>query len=420
MIRALILVGLAAFVACTPPKRSDGPLPATDPTRLDHGKHAQVTCTKCHRGTQRPGADDHKPCDDSGCHKKEFGASPGPVCLVCHTEVKPVPLAVKDKEFPVKDPWQSLPPVFSHAKHLDSAVMENRVGFHVGCTDCHIRGDVLERPNHATCTRCHAAEVGLANAPTMEDCSGCHKGTSRLRKRNRLIKGDLVELKHAAHLRDAKGVAIKCEDCHKLSAKATGYTDHAAPRVESCVTCHDDQNRVRYEQRMRICETCHVDKTARITVLAPRNHLPATERPLDHTLAFRRDHAEVAARSASRCAGCHVQMSGNPKDACDECHQRMLPSDHRITFRELDHGPEAVADRRRCATCHVVEFCSACHSQRPRSHGLFGSFKTEHAQVARLNIRPCITCHERESFCSIEGCHTPGNVPTSRSPRRMR
>ena len=417
MIRQLILVAFVVLAACTPPRRSDAPAPAVDPSRLDHNQHRQVSCTSCHRA-KRPGADDHKPCDDSGCHKKDFAAEPGPVCKVCHLDITTKPLVATLKDNPIKDAWQSLPPVFSHAKHMDSALMENRVGFHVSCTDCHILVEGVEvPPNHATCTRCHAAEVGLANAPRMEDCGGCHRGESRVRKRHPLIKNGLRRFDHDSHLRDAKGSAIKCEDCHKLTAKSTSYTDHVPPRVEACVGCHDDSNRVRYEMRMRICETCHEDKTASLTALAPRSHLPGTERPIDHTLAFRRDHAEAAARSTSRCATCHVQMSGNPKDACDECHQRMLPQDHRITFRELDHGPEAVADRTRCATCHVVEFCSACHAQRPRSHGLLGTFVDDHPRAARLNPRPCVTCHDRQDFCSPagSGCHEAGV-----SPRRGR
>jgi len=62
------------------------------------------------------------------------------------------------------------------------------------------------------------------------------------------------------------------------------------------VTCHDDGQRVPNELRMRICETCHTERAQTLTSLAPRNHLPLTERPLDHTLAFRRDHTEVAER----------------------------------------------------------------------------------------------------------------------------
>lgn len=359
----------------------------------------------CHRG-KRPGADDHKPCDDNACHKKDFSATPGKVCAVCHTDVViGPPLSAPLKGFaPVEDAWQALPPVFSHAKHLDAELLEKRVGFHVTCVDCHLRNDAKVPPDHATCSRCHAAEVKLASAVEMENCAGCHQGKPRLRVRARVLRGD-IKFHHESHRRDAKGVTIKCEDCHKRSAGSTNYDNHPAPRVESCVGCHDDSARTPYELRMRICETCHLEITASLTKLAPRSHLPATERPIDHTLAFRRDHAESAKRSAARCATCHVHMSGNPKDACDECHQRMLPADHRITFRELDHGPEAIADRNRCATCHVVEFCTACHAQRPRSHGLVSTFNTEHARLARINPRPCLTCHG-QAFCA--DCHRIG------------
>ncbi len=169
--------------------------------------------------------------------------------------------------------------------------------------------------------------------------------------------------------------------------------------------------------RMRICETCHRERAGTLTAIAPRSHLPATERPLDHTIAFRRDHAEAAARNAARCATCHTQMSGNTRQSCDDCHQTMLPSNHRITWRELDHGPEAAADRNKCATCHVVEFCTACHAQRPRSHGLVGTFEREHGRLARLNVRACLTCHNANAppfgakACTDGMCHGPAALP---------
>jgi hypothetical protein len=286
--------------------------------------------------------------------------------------------------------------------------MESRVGFHVQCADCHTRDGSKVRPDHATCTRCHAAEAAIPDAPRMTDCSGCHRGASRLRTRFRIIHDDL-HFDHDRHKNDRKGDAIRCDDCHQQSAQAQSYDDHRPPRIEACVGCHDDQNRTPYQMRMRICQTCHEKRVETLTAIAPRNHLSATERPIDHTLAFRRDHAEAAGRDAARCAGCHTQMSGNARQACDECHQTMLPADHRITWRELDHGPEAAATRDRCARCHVVEFCTACHSQRPRSHGLPDSFNVEHGRLARINPRPCVTCHQ-ESFCLT--CHTAS------SPRR--
>ena len=178
-------------------------------------------------------------------------------------------------------------------------------------------------------------------------------------------------------------------------APPTDYADHAAPRIENCVGCHDDSDRTpETDAHAHLRDLPQRAAPQTLTTLAPRNHLPATERPLDHTIAFRRDHAEAAERDSARCATCHTQMSGNPRDTCDECHQTMRPADHRITWRELDHGPEAAADRARCARCHVVEFCTACHSQRPRSHGFPGTFAgTEHALLARENVRSCLTCH---------------------------
>lgn len=414
MIRLLIVVTVG-LAACTPPRRMDAPAPPVDPTRIKHETHARIPCGNCHRASPsspsriaRPGSDDHRPCDDGACHQKDFLGAPTKLCEACHDAIKLQPaVSAPLKTYPVEDPWQALPPMFSHKKHLDAGLMEKRVGFHVACVDCHNRGDgSFVRPNHATCARCHAAEVALPNAPRMEDCATCHRGESRQRVRARVKKGD-IKFAHERHRTDIKGAPIRCEQCHGRSAKSSTYEDHAAPRIEACVICHDDTNRVPYQLRMRVCETCHREKTATLTSLAPRNHLPATERPLDHTLAFRRDHAEAAERETARCATCHVNMSGNPRQACDECHQKMLPSDHRITFRELDHGPEAVADRTRCATCHVVEFCTACHSQRPRSHGVARDFGAEHGQLARLNIRACITCH-KENFCSQMGCHGTG------------
>jgi hypothetical protein len=403
----LALLALAA--ACSSPPVVSAPAPALDPTRMSHAKHAAIACVECHRGEARPGTDNHHPCDDERCHRREFLAAPGPLCKSCHTQITTQPLAAPLRPFPADDAWQAEPTRFSHAAHMNASHMEGAVGFHVACADCHTRGDgVLARPDHATCARCHAPEVALANVPAMTDCAACHAPDAQLRARPRLIHDDL-HFDHATHRTDRKGQPIRCEQCHADSARATSYADHAPPRVESCVACHDDSDRTPQTMRMRECQTCHATKTSRLTSLAPRNHLPATERPLDHTLAFRRDHSEAAERDAVRCATCHTQMSGNPRQACDECHQTMRPADHRVTWRELDHGTEAAADSTRCARCHVVDYCVACHAQRPRSHGF--DYTRDHAPAARMNVRACLTCHV-ESSCTQ--CHA---TPSARGGR---
>jgi hypothetical protein len=398
------------LAACTQTRVPDAPLPPQDPSRLSHSQHAAVGCVECHQMGTRPGSQDHAPCDR--CHRDAFLTKPGPLCQTCHTDVTTGRdgMSAPLKPYPSEDVWEAEPSRFSHRSHMDANHMESKVGFHVTCEDCHVRDGKLVHPDHATCTRCHAPEAG--SPPAMTSCAICHQNGVQQRTRARLIKGDL-RFDHAAHRSDRRGAPIKCEQCHAGSATAISYGDHAAPRVESCVTCHDDTDRTPATMRMRVCQTCHAGRTEALTQLAPRSHLPATEKPIDHTLAFRRDHAEAAERDGGRCAACHTQMSGNSKDICDECHQTMRPADHRITWRELDHGTEAAADRSRCARCHVVEFCTSCHAQRPRSHGFPGTFLTDHGPLARINVRACLTCHEEQGNLpgACAQCHT---VPAGR------
>jgi hypothetical protein len=396
-LRGLVIALLAVF-GCTRARIVETPEPQRDPSRLDHAQHAGVACDDCHRGALRPGTSDHAPCDR--CHTKAFAQPPGPLCMVCHTQVT-ASLSAPLKPYPVEDAWQAEPTAFSHALHLDAGRMEHAVGFHVGCADCHVRDDKLVRPDHATCARCHADEARLAHAPAMAACAGCHVAAIRPRSRARMIRGDLM-FEHARHRRDLHNQTIRCEQCHAATAAASAYDDHAPPAIGACVTCHDDSDRAPQGVQMRDCEVCHRNRSSSLATLAPRDHLPLTEKPIDHTLAFRRDHADAAAAAASRCARCHTQMSGDPARACDECHQTMQPADHRVTWREYDHGPEALADRTRCATCHVAELCTACHSQRPRSHGAIGTFASDHGPLARIDVQPCLTCHV-QSFCDT--CH---------------
>ncbi|MCE9579505.1 MAG: hypothetical protein K8W52_40665 [Deltaproteobacteria bacterium] len=424
LLRAAIAVLLIAIAigACRTAVRVVEPPPPLDPTRFPHAAHAATACGECHdpraavRGAiVQPGKDDHAPCDRGNCHQVEFVRAPGPFCLVCHTAVDPrAPTASPVRAYPPDDGWRAMPARFAHAAHLDRGRMERAVGFHVACRDCH-DADPTAAPaayprtgGHAECARCHAAEVGLARGPAMDDCAGCHGAGAVPRHARRLIRGDLV-FDHRRHVTDIGGQRIACETCHDGTQFATGAADHAPPSIAACVACHDDTARVPGTQRMRICETCHTTRTQSVGTLAPRDHLPATEAPIDHTLAFRTDHGEAAAADPARCARCHTQMSGARADGCDECHQTMRPRDHNASWRELDHGTEVSADAQRCATCHVADFCTTCHEQLPRSHLPLEAFRTDHGGAARANPRACVTCHDPAATCGR--CH-PGEPPS--------
>jgi hypothetical protein len=411
---ALAVIAACASAAChTAPPRA-APAPVTDPSRFPHDRHAQLACGACHASravaagqVRPPGSDNHAPCDRGACHRPAFTGPPGPLCRVCHESVDPTgaePSPLRD--YPPTDAWRAEPARFSHAVHLDRGKMEGAVGFHVACIDCHApAGAYPGVGGHAECARCHATEVGLHGAPTMADCAGCHAVGVAERHPRRLIRGDL-QFDHRRHQTDLRGRRIACETCHDATAFAKTPADHAPPPIAACVACHDDSDRVPVTLRMRICETCHTSRSESIGALAPRSHLPATEMPIDHTLAFRTDHGEAAAADPARCARCHTQMSGSRGSACDECHQTMKPRDHTVLWRDLDHGSEAAADAQRCATCHVADFCTSCHAQVPRSHLPLSDFRTHHGPQARINPRACVTCHDPVATC--KPCHGGG------------
>jgi hypothetical protein len=394
----------AQLAACGPPP--PGPQVAeAEPAalRFPHERHSKVQCTECHNQEsvlggrlRRPGSDDHAPCDRAQCHRKAFLGPPGELCSICHeavdiTHAGQSPLV----PYPPAIDQPQMPSSFSHTLHLDFAAMEETLGFHVSCTDCHTLNDnlSLNRPGHSACTRCHAPESTPKDAPSLKQCQGCHRQQALSPAPRRLIRGD-VHFAHERHRADRRGKLIPCSTCHATTREANQRGKHKAPQMRSCVDCHDDTNRVPRTKRMRICETCHATRTAGLGSLAPRSHLPATERPADHTGAFRRDHADDARADAPRCARCHTSLSGSARDTCDECHQVMRPSDHVVTWREFDHGPEAATRNDRCQTCHQVDFCVACHSQRPRSHFPIGAFTNGgHGTQAVMNPRACLTCH---------------------------
>ena len=421
---AAALAALPGLAGCRATAERTSPVPSdSERGRFPHVRHRALSCTECHRiddvvagRPARPGAEDHAPCDRERCHRPAFAAiaAPGALCRICHSRVGPAqPGGTRLAPYPPARGRRALAAEFSHARHLDLHFMEGKVGFHVSCSDCHEQaGGGLAPPGHAVCARCHAPEASPPGAPTMVECARCHVDRpvqpSRLR---RFIVGDL-RFDHGPHRQDRRGRRIGCASCHTDAAAATTTEAHAPPLMAACVGCHDDSARTPPVKRMRMCETCHATRQASIGSIAPRSHLPALERPEDHTRAFRRDHAADASADPQRCARCHTSMSGSPRDSCDDCHRVMRPQDHTVTWREFDHGPASAARADVCAVCHQGDYCIACHQVRPRSHFPSAAFAAEgHGQFARFNLRSCSACHVFETDCATSGCHLPAEQP---------
>jgi hypothetical protein len=419
-------VALAALVvgACgRPAQRASKPVAEVMPAPFNHGQHsARTQCTECHGLTDpatgkltRPGANHHAPCDD--CHRAEFFKPPGQLCRVCHATVEP--------RAPGQSPLMTWPPPgaqrrrssrFDHKKHLDAEAMEQRLGFHVGCRDCHLRKsgeEKAELAGHVTCATCHGGQAvrpGASLPPiTMPDCTKCHASEELVvPKGRRMITGDL-KFSHVKHERDLAGQPIACANCHKAVKEASSVENLVLPAMLDCAKCHEDPKRTGPDARIANCSVCHTEISAGV---APRDHLGAGT-PDNHTLRFRRDHADAARSPEARCRFCHGGMSSTTKDNCFECHTVMKPRDHTLRWATTDHGPEAAMDRQRCAQCHEVDYCARCHSQRPRSHVPFESFVNGgHGLEARLNLRACMACHSFEDTCAR--CHQGPAFPSGK------
>ena len=378
--------------------------------------HEKLECVVCHpakdvaAGTPaRPGRDDHAPCDGAACHAKEFQKTPDRLCTLCHAAVGISPGTTRPAPYPPEIGPRERPAEFSHARHLDKGRMDRAVGFHVACVDCHDRPQEAADPplpRHAACGRCHGLPRGPA--PKMTACKGCHEdGTPSPPRARQVIRDDLT-FAHDRHAVDRAGAAISCTTCHRDVARQAATVQFSVPKTTTCAECHDDERRAPDAVRMSRCQTCHQRSRGAFSgTVVPRSHLAAGARPDDHTIAFRTDHAAEAEREAARCARCHSAMSGSPQDNCDECHQASPPRDHVITWRELDHGPEAITSTDRCSVCHGGEFCVSCHSRPPRSHYPLDYFRTSgHLNTGLYDTRSCFACHDlQRDGCTVGGCH---------------
>jgi hypothetical protein len=379
--------------------------------------HATLPCSACHPTEKvlagqpaRPGTNDHAPCDDGTCHQALFLEEPGPFCRLCHADVVAWQAgATTASAYPPEEGPRALASEFNHRLHLDRARMDKTSGFHVACGDCHHRPDQAtdhELPGHGACLRCHDATRERPARPILSECGRCHVDRPGAPPRaRRLIRGDL-RFRHAAHELDRSGRAIACVTCHPAIAQKTKTGKLEPPATSVCVACHDDSARTPPHAAMSQCETCHARRVGGLeSFVAPRSHLPARDRPDDHTMAFRKDHAADAERDAARCAKCHSAMSGSGRDNCEECHASMEPNDHWGSWAELDHGAEAATDAERCSTCHGSDFCVACHQIAPRSHHRIDWCGVTHAIYANDNPRSCQTCH---SVDTCQTCHATG------------
>lgn len=116
------------------------------------------------------------------------------------------------------------------------------------------------------------------------------------------------------------------------------------------------------------------------------------------------------------CHACHLaEIEGAPRkaaDTCATCHSErseLIPRSHDGGW-ERAHGPQAMARRSGCDSCHDTATCVGCHERRGATAGSphppgFGSF---HGVEARMDPQRCSACH---TGSSCTNCHLGGSLP---------
>ena len=236
------------------------------PEGLDYSKylhgsqyHSRLPCLLCHRRETNtaqpnlPGGKDHLPC--KGCHVQQFAASDGPICTICHSDVK----AGAVRAFPR---MKSFRMTFDHATHVR---MNN-----VSCVACHkpSRGGVaLSIPAgfsaHNTCYRCHTPQA-KADGRDISSCSTCHQ-LGNYSRTPEFAQAYRVNFSHRKH------DAMRCNECHQVRSgmaqrrQVTApqpLNHHATGRGKSCMSCHNGKRTFGGDD-FSVCNRCHTRNTWR-------------------------------------------------------------------------------------------------------------------------------------------------------------
>jgi hypothetical protein len=280
------------------------------------GKHANVSCDKCH--TPAGAATQYKiafaKCTDChrDAHNGQFAAAPyNNQCESCHT--------VKGFQ----------PSTYAIAQHQKTRFPLAGAHLAVTCAECHTKETstaattakpVSYRFSDRSCTACHknphGAEFDAQMAQRRADgtpkgCEACHT-----------VKAwtDLPSFDHSKTSFPLLGAhaAVQCDQCHKPQASAGKITEasfKSAPTA--CSACHSDAHGGQFAKagKPQQCDTCH----------GPERWKPS--------------HFDHETQTDFSLKGAHAKV------ACDQCHTGARNIDgKRVVF----YKPTS----RQCVDCH--------------------------------------------------------------------
>lgn len=182
-------------------------------------------------------------------------------------------------------------------------------------------------------------------------------------------------------------------------------TDFARPPEKLCLQCHGKT------RQKSDCRLCHFGKPAATTRTRTRVRFGARFPHEAHAATDCLDcHPNVGRwetldgvmqdTSMDGCLTCH--NGSKVKKNCRMCHAKTpWPQDH-VRNYETKHGIPYRANPQRCYNCHQDNYCTACHTRKPRSHTL-AWVSHRHGITAQVNPDKCQACHSNRETC--RRCH---------------
>ena len=347
------------------------------------GKHAEVTCVKCHNGEDFRMPIAHSACAD--CHKPDphqgqfASRADGGRCESCHTV----------------NGWS--PSTFSVADHAKTGFPLVFPHANVECAQCHVPAGAATRfkLKFAACVDCHKDQHAgqFAAAPWDNHCEQCHNGASF-----KTTTYTLAIHQKSSYPLTGSHEAVPCDQCHKPAPGSTVTLYHF--RTSGCTTCHEDVHKGQFAERVtaldktgkpRGCTVCH--STGAWNDLSKFDHdqtrfqLRGYHRAVACMDCHKPPNMEVTLvhvrfdSAPKQCSDCHenphTDQFGARKKDCASCHNtnKWKPStfDHDKTSFPLRGAHEGVA----CSACHTLKrpvngepvlfykptptACSSCH-----------------------------------------------------------
>ena len=401
------------------------------------GKHAPVTCDKCHQNATSIAALQATSKDCISCHKKDNPHSTriGTDCAACHKSDGWTTTSIDHNltAFPLVDKHISVACEKCHANKVF-------IGTPTGCNSCHKKDDKHNGQYGPNCALCHNVKgwpttinhnqfaFKLTGKHVTATCVSCHV--------NAVFKGTPADCAscHAKVNPHSSRLGTNCASCHTATAWLPASFDHNLATFAlqgkhasvACTSCHI--NNV-YRGTPSDCYSCHKkdDKHngqygTNCALCHTVNGWPTTFNHNLFTFQLTGKHAAVA------CASCHINgvFKGTPTD-CASCHSKSNPHssrlgtncagchttggwlpatfNHNLAAYQLTGFHVQVA----CTACHINNVyqgtptnCYACHAKNDKHNGQFGTgCSTCHTTNAWL---PSTFDHNSSSF-KLTGAH---------------